>query len=192
MPVGITLGVVAGGQASRLGGLDKAWLHCAGRPLVLRCVDALRGDVDRVLVSANRALARYEAVGLTALGDRAAYAGCGPVAALDALAHACRSEWLVTVPVDVLQLPDALVPRLVAVGGASGAFAIDDDGEQPLVAAWPAAALRDALASIGPAAVPVRHLHALSGSRGVRFADFTFGNLNTPADLAAAGVRMAP
>ena len=38
----VTLGLIAGGSATRLGGLDKAWLARGGVPQVLHCLlDAL-------------------------------------------------------------------------------------------------------------------------------------------------------
>lgn len=187
-----TLGLLAGGRASRLGGVDKAWLECEGAPLVVRCAQALGDDVDAVLVSANRALPRYEAYALTAVPDRVKYSALGPVAALDALAHACTTTWLVTLPVDVVRVPTGLIATLRRGCGANGAFAVDDDGVQPLAALWRVAPLREVLAAIGPRAVAAHEVHARVGSRGVRLERFTFGNLNTPTDLAAAGIRVAP
>ena len=48
------------------------------------------------------------------------------------------------------------------------------------------AALSQALAENG---IAVHALQARMGMVGVRFAGFRFGNLNTPADLAAAGIQ---
>jgi molybdopterin-guanine dinucleotide biosynthesis protein A len=92
------------------------------------------------------------------------------------------------VPVDLVCANDCLLPSLCAAAGATGAFAEDDDGPQPLVALWPVAALRVAAATAlarGDHAV-----HALASGLGmacVRCAGVRFGNLNTPADLTAAG-----
>lgn len=181
----ITLGILAGGEALRLGGRDKAWLERDGRPQVLHLVDALATRTGAVIASANRNAERYLAHGLRAIRDRVA--GIGPLGGLDALAAECRSDWLLTVPVDALAVPDDLIERLSRHD--AGACAEDDDGPQPLVALWRVAALRvaivDAIASGDLAA------HALQSRLGmacVRFEDVRFGNLNTPRDLAVAGI----
>ena len=184
---GTTLGILAGGRASRLGGRDKAWLERDGMPLVVALARRLAPETDAVLASANAASERYAVHGLRAVPDR--IAGIGPLGGLDALAHACATPWLLTVPVDVVSVNDCLLRSLRAAAGSDSAFAEDDDGPQPLVALWRVAALREALA---PALASGDHaVHALQSRLGmacVRFAGVRFGNLNTPGDLAAAGV----
>ena len=183
----ITLGLLAGGAGSRLGGVDKAWLQRSGVPQVLRLAKRLSGETASVLVSANRDPVRYAEAGLIAIPDRRA--GIGPIAGLDALANACTTPWLLTVPVDLVDVNDCLL-RSLAVAGGDGAFAIDDDGAQPLVALWRVEALRDALSqALAENEIAVHALQARMGMAGVRFAGFRFGNLNTPGDLVAAGIE---
>ena len=183
----ITLGLIAGGTGSRLGGADKAWLQRGGVPQVLRLAKRLSGETTSVLVSANRDFARYAEVGLMAIPDR--HAGIGPIAGLDALANACTTPWLLTVPVDLVDVNDCLLRSLAAAGG-EGAFAIDDDGAQPLVALWRVDALREAVSrALAANEIAVHALQARIGMADVRFAGFRFGNLNTPGDLDAAGIE---
>jgi molybdopterin-guanine dinucleotide biosynthesis protein A len=186
-PHDITLGLLAGGMGSRLGGVDKAWLRRGGVPQVLRLAKRLSGETVSVLVSANRNPARYADAGLTAIPDR--LTNVGPIAGLDALAAACTTPWLLTVPVDLVDVNDCLLRSLAAAGG-EGAFAIDDDGAQPLVALWRVETLREALSqSLAANEIAIHALQARIGMTGVRFGGFRFGNLNTPADLAAAGIE---
>lgn len=187
-PHATTLGILAGGRASRLGGIDKAWLVRDGVPQVLRCHRALEAVTCSTLVSANRALARYDAHGLTAVADREPDSR-GPVAGLESLAVACGSDWLLTMPVDLVEFDPSVATRLMAEAGADGAFALDADGVQPLVALWRAAALRTALRPVAGLACAVQTLQASLDMRAVAFAGTRFGNLNTPADLAAAGIE---
>ena len=183
----VTLGLLAGGTGSRLGGADKAWLQRGEVPQVLRLAKRLSGETTSVLVSANRGLPRYAEVGLIAIPDR--HAGIGPIAGLDALAAACATPWLLTVPVDLVDVNDCLLRSLAAAGG-EGAFAIDDDGVQPLVALWRVDALREAVSpALAANEIAVHALQARIGMVGVRFAGFRFGNLNTPGDLDAAGIE---
>ncbi|CBA16084.1 molybdenum cofactor guanylyltransferase [Xanthomonas albilineans] len=191
----ITLGILAGGRAQRLGGLDKAWLQYDGQPLVQRLAQTLAPTVAAVLVSANRDLSRYAAIGLRAVPDRIqapaqAPRSLGPIAGVDALAAACFTPWLLTVPVDACQLPPALPALLAAVGVAGdGAWLEDAAGVQPLVALYRLAALRPALDAALAAAVyaPWRLQQGLD-MVPLRLPDLVLGNLNTPQDLSAAGI----
>lgn len=183
----ITLGIVAGGRASRLGGLDKAWLERDGIPQVLRWRDRFAAETGTVLVSANRDHERLAAHGLVAVADRIADAG--PMAALDALAASCQTPWLFTLPVDLQGVNDCLLRTLVSMRGNDGAHATDEDGLQPLVALWRTDALRQAATSaLAEGRLAIRTLHAELDMAAVRFDGVRFGNLNTPDDLAAAGI----
>ena len=183
----VTLGILAGGTARRLGGRDKAWLERGGVPQVLRWQRRFAGRVDALLVSANAEPDRYREHGIDAVSDEVT--GAGPMAGLAALAQACSTPWLLTLPVDLVDCNDCLLPSLRAAAGEAGAWAEDDDGVQPLVALWRVALLRPAAAqALRTDALSVRELQACLGMRGVRLAGVRFGNLNTPADLARAGV----
>ncbi|MGY0611753.1 MULTISPECIES: molybdenum cofactor guanylyltransferase [unclassified Luteimonas] len=184
-----TLGLLAGGRATRLDGTDKAWLERDGQAQVLRLARRVQAEVDAVLVSANRDLERYATHGLAAVADRRA--DLGPLGGLDALAGACTTPWLLTLPVDLVSVNDCLLRSLRAAGG-DGAWAEDDDGRQPLVALWRVDALRAALpAVLASGELSVHGLQSRLGMAGVRFTGLRFGNLNTPADLAAAGFAPA-
>jgi molybdopterin-guanine dinucleotide biosynthesis protein A len=183
----VTLGILAGGRASRLGGLDKAWLQRDGIAQVVRLARRFEHEVERVLVSANRDPQRYQEHGLSIVADTVSDAG--PIGGLDALARSCTTPWLLTLPVDVIGVNECLLRTLAAEAGTNGSFAVDEDGPQPLVALWRVDALRQCVA-----AATSRHefaIHDLQDSLGlrqVRFAGVRFGNLNTPADLVAAGI----
>lgn len=185
-PEQITLGLLAGGRGTRLGGLDKAWLQRGGVPQVLRLQQRFSGQVQGTQVSANRDLQRYADVGLVAVPDRVA--DCGPISGLDALASACRTPWLLTVPVDLVDINECLLRTLASLRGNDGAFAEDDDGVQPLVALWRVDALRPVVAlALQGSDHAVRRLQAGMDMASVRFAGVRFGNLNTPQALRAAG-----
>lgn len=187
--IGITLGILAGGCATRLRGCDKAWLERDGVPLVLRLVHRFAFEVSGTIVSTNRGDARYAVHALPVVADRIAKAG--PLGGLEALAHACRTHWLLTIPVDLVGVNECLLPTLATAAGDQGAFALDDDGPQPLVALWPTVSLREAAAeAIATGERAVHVLQARLNMAGVRFNGVRFGNLNTPGDLAAVGIAM--
>jgi molybdopterin-guanine dinucleotide biosynthesis protein A len=184
----ITLGILAGGRASRLGGVDKAWIERDGIAQVARWQRRFSGETASVLVSANRDLDRYARIGLRAVADRSGGGDLGPLAGLDALATACETPWLLTLPVDLIGVNDCLLPSLLAAAYANGAHAVDDDGPQPLVALWPVAPLRIAAAqAIAARELAIHSLQRRLNMSAVRLDGVRFGNLNTPDDLAAAG-----
>ena len=183
----ITLGILAGGRATRLGGVDKAWIERGALPQVLRWQRRFEQETGAVLVSANRDLPRYAAAGLRAIPDRIS-GNFGPVAGLDALLGNCRTPWLFTIPVDLVGVNDCLLPSLCSARTENGAFAHDDDGPQPLVALWRVDAASMAVtAAIERNEAAVHALQAHLGMACVRFEGVRFGNLNTPEDLSAAG-----
>ena len=184
----LTLGILAGGRAARLGGMDKAWLLRDGVPQVLRWQRRFESAVAKILVSANRDLSRYAQAGLEAVPDRAGGAE-GPLAGLDALFPHCTTPWLLTLPVDLIGVNECLLPTLAAGAGAAGAYARDDDGVQPLVALWRVDQARAvAQQAIEAGEHSIQQLQQRLPMRAVRFAGVRFGNLNTPEDLRAAGV----
>ena len=183
----LTLGLLAGGRASRLGGRDKAWLERDGQPQVMRLQHAFAPRVARVLVSANAALDRYAAHGLATVQDRIPDAG--PLSGLDALVAATTTPWLLTLPVDLVHVDTRLLPMLALLAGDMGAYAIDDDGVQPLVALWPVARARPAIdAAFARGDYAIRGLQQALGMQAVRLDGVRFGNLNTPDDLIDAGI----
>lgn len=191
-PRDIALGILAGGRGTRLGGCDKAWIVRGGVPQVQRLAQRFERDVSQVLVSANRDLARFESLGYVAVPDR--MPDLGPIGGLDALAAACTTPWMLTVPVDLVFVNDCLVATLESAtlenAGGQGASIQDDDGVQPLVALWNVEALRAALASRDADNLAIQSLQQKMSMPRIRLEGVRFGNLNTPDDLAAAGATL--
>ena len=181
----LTLGILAGGRATRLGGRDKAWLQRDGVPQVVRIARRFDAECGAVLVSANRDLSRYAEHGLRAVADEVA--DIGPLGGIDMLCAHCETPWLLTMPVDIVDANDCLL-RTLANAGDDGAVADDGDGLQPLVALYRVEALREAVAvAIAARDFSVQAMQQRMALARVRFAGLRFGNLNTPADLRLAG-----
>ena len=181
----ITLGILAGGRALRLDGADKALLTLGNETLLERTLRGFPGNYFERLLSYNRAAASAPAPGLRVIPDeRPDFPG--PLAALEALAAACRSPWLLTVPVDCRDVPESLASGLIARVGPDGVLLRDADGLQPLIALWRVDALRPAIAAAFAAGEFA--VHRLTLRLDLRSHDISparLGNLNTPADFAA-------
>jgi molybdopterin-guanine dinucleotide biosynthesis protein A len=111
-----TIGLIlAGGQARRMGGRDKALLPLASGNLVQRAITRLTPQCDRVIINANRELERLAEFGVPVISDSVAgYAGplAGILTGLDWLADHAPGAALLTVPVDGPFFPDELGTRL--------------------------------------------------------------------------------
>lgn len=127
--------VLAGGRASRMGGLDKGLVAFGGRTLVERVIERIRPQVGELLISANRNIDRYRAFGFPVLLDGAndLEPFPGPLAGLLAGVRAAKTRWIAAVPCDAPFLPQDLVARLAAALGASrAAMAFVGDRAEPV------------------------------------------------------------
>ncbi|MGH8137207.1 MAG: molybdenum cofactor guanylyltransferase MobA [Steroidobacteraceae bacterium] len=104
--------VLAGGRATRMGGVDKGLQEHLGVPLALHALRRLALQVGRVMLNANRNIAEYESMGAPVWPDEIAdYPG--PLAGMLAgLAH-CETPYLATVPCDTPNYPLDLVEQLM-------------------------------------------------------------------------------
>jgi len=106
----ITAVILAGGEGSRMGGIDKGLLELNGQPLIKHVMARIAPQVAQLIISANRNVERYQSYGYPVITDQ--MTDKGPLAGiLSALQH-CQSEWLLTIPCDTPRIPTDLVVRL--------------------------------------------------------------------------------
>jgi molybdopterin-guanine dinucleotide biosynthesis protein A len=122
--------VLAGGQGSRMGGVDKGLQPFRGKPMAAHAIERLAPQVDELLINANRNGEAYAAFGHRVIADEIE-GFAGPLAGFErGLAHAA-GELVVTVPCDSPFLPHDLVARLRAALEAQGAqLAVAKTGDQ--------------------------------------------------------------
>ncbi|MGE5095156.1 MAG: molybdenum cofactor guanylyltransferase MobA [Betaproteobacteria bacterium] len=107
----ITGVVLAGGQGSRMGGVDKGLQAFRGKPMVAHVIERLAPQVDEILINANRNADEYGRFGHRVIADEIE-GFAGPLAGFErGLAHAAH-DVVVTVPCDSPFLPVDLVARL--------------------------------------------------------------------------------
>lgn len=191
--------ILAGGRGRRMGGADKGWVAWEGRFLVERVLERLQPQVGEVIISANRNLDRYRALGCKVVADAQEEHGAfaGPMAGMLAALRDCTARRAVFVPCDAPSLPGDLVARLVAGAGDADAAALACCGgrRQPVFCLLPVAlAPRLARALADGERRPAVFLEIV-GAREVLFDDATaFANINSgaDADVAAAALAGAP
>jgi molybdopterin-guanine dinucleotide biosynthesis protein A len=122
--------VLAGGQGSRMGGVDKGLQPFRGKPMVAHAIERLSTQVDELLVNANRNPAEYERFGCRVIADEIP-GFAGPLAGFErGLAHA-SGTLVATAPCDSPFLPADLVARLrEALEDAKADLAVAKTGAQ--------------------------------------------------------------
>lgn len=123
--------VLAGGRGTRMGGVDKGLQPLQGRPLVAHVLQRLKPQVGPLLISANRHLDQYAALGFAVLRDADPDFN-GPLAGLLAGLQAAHTDWLLCVPCDAPCLPLDLAARLTAAAGdVDVVFPVSEQIAQP-------------------------------------------------------------
>jgi len=126
--------VLAGGQGSRMGGVDKGLQEFRGKPMVAHAIERLAPQVDELLINANRNPEAYARFGHRVIADEIE-GFAGPLAGFErGLAHA-SGDLVVTVPCDSPFLPADLVTRLrdsLVRDGAQVAVARTGDQVHPV------------------------------------------------------------
>ncbi len=127
----ITGVLLAGGQGSRMGGVDKGLVPLAGQPMAAYVLARLAPQVDELIINANQNADAWAAFGYPVFGDQiGGYAG--PLAGLHAALLRARHPLVATAPCDSPFLPADLVARLAAALHAAGAdLAVARTFDQP-------------------------------------------------------------
>lgn len=187
--------MLAGGRGTRMGGQDKGLVELEGRPLAAHVLARLAPQVGALLISANRNLDRYAALGapvVTDLPEHGPFAG--PLAGIRAALAAIETPWLAVVPCDAPNIPLDLVHRLAAgLAGARASMAVAGGRAHGLCCLLHAS-LRGSLdAALARGQRRVASWLASVGAQAVEFADAdAFANLNAAVDLHAAVLRDTP
>lgn len=178
---GLTIAILAGGAASRLGGRDKGLERLAGKPIIERVVAACPRDVE-IIVVANRNLDAYAKYGRVTRDAEAGFRG--PLAGVASALAAATTPRVLTLPVDCPDPPADLERRLAACD-AIAAVAHDGERRQPLFALYRSGLAESATAG-AKAGQGVREWQDSIGAVEVDFSPQRrqFHNLNTPEEFA--------
>lgn len=185
--------IVAGGLATRLGGVAKSSLVVGGRSIAERQLEALRATFPRVLVVANDA-APWAGLGVEVVADH--FAGAGPLAGVHAaLAATAAHEGVVCVAGDMPYVAPGLLALLRDHAPGAPAVVPRVAGRpEPLLARWG----RDALPVVeARLTAGERAVHAVFAALATAWLDEpalravdptlrSFANVNTPEDLRRA------
>lgn len=185
--------IIAGGQSSRMGGREKAFLELAFKPLVLHVIEQFEPQVDQLVINANGDSNRFSEFGLDVIPD-VLTSLTTPLAGLHAALKFTKNAEagvLVTVPSDTPFLPYNLVAKLLEKAVVRGAaIAASGDQEHYIIGAWKTELLDDFESAIANDNLfRVKDWANRASAQKVEWLTTPhdpFFNVNTPEDLRIA------
>ena len=193
MTISISAVILAGGQAKRMGGVDKGLQPLQGKPLFQFIYDRLHSQVEHISVNANRNQAIYAAAGLPVFGDNIE-GFQGPLSGILTALERSETDFVLFVPCDSPFFPDNLLEKLksaVVFHGVSIAYVHDGEREHPTFCLM-ARSLKDKLAAY--LAAGDRRMLQFMRQNGAVSVDFSenkaaFTNINTLDELQQFNVQ---
>lgn len=190
----VTAVILAGGMARRMGGVDKGLIELNGRPMIEYIIEALKPQVDDIIINANRNLERYRHYGYPVVEDiMGDY--FGPLAGMASGLQACSSERILIVPCDSPFIPPFLANKLnTALLEQDAELSVANDSErmQPVFAMLRSHLLPSLRAYLDAGGRKIDTWYAEHKIALVDFSDWpdTFININTPEDKTLIEEKM--
>jgi len=135
----VTAVILAGGKGRRMDGKDKGLVELANRPLIEYVIDAVKPQVETIMLNANRNQEEYARYGYPVVSDTLLdYQG--PLAGFICAMKSATTSHIVTLPCDGPFVPGDLVERLISSltdNNAEIAVAHDGDRMQPVYSLIP-------------------------------------------------------
>jgi acetylornithine deacetylase/succinyl-diaminopimelate desuccinylase-like protein/molybdopterin-guanine dinucleotide biosynthesis protein A len=190
--------LIAGGRASRMGGVAKGLLRSGGVPIAARSLALFRELFGATLVVANDP-APYAVLGAPVVPDR--IAGRGAPGGLHAALSAAETEWVFAAGCDMPFLDGRAIAFLAERrAGAPAVLVRFGDRLEPLHAFWSRRCLPELERLLQAGEPSLRELAGAVGARVVDEAEWrrvdpegrAFENANTPEDARRLGLEAAP
>lgn len=178
--------ILAGGQATRMGGQDKGKILLNKRPLVDYLVSALTKKKANVIINANRHQEWYAQFAPVISDNLPDY--LGPLAGMHAGLTQLNAAWIGFVPCDSPLLSDDFIARFYSAIQPHYQALIAHDGQhpQPTFALLRSSLLPQLTQFLAQGERKAQHFFRTCQTGYVDFSDQpnTFINLNTPQELA--------
>lgn len=186
--------IIAGGRATRMGGIDKGLVLLQHKPLIQHVIDRLALQVYEIIINANREIAQYQALAYVVLQDETSDF-IGPLAGFNLGLKYAKHDYLLTVPCDSPLLPLDLVERLFSnlhKHNADIAVASSDGDAHPVFCLCKKSVLPSLTSYIQQGGRKVSAWQKSLNYIEVDFSDNAeaFINLNTLEDFAALELRL--
>lgn len=181
--------ILAGGQASRMGGQDKGLVQLNNKPLIEHVIERLSSQTSQILINANRNLDTYQQYGEVFRDQFEEFPG--PMGGIHAgLVHA-KTDWVGFVPCDSPLISDDIVERFCREVNDETEILVAHDGDhqQPVFTLYHKSVLERLTAFLERGDRKIILLYNECNTKYVDFSDSPqcFVNLNTPEELAQFG-----
>ncbi len=103
--------VLAGGNARRMGGVDKGLLKVKNKYLISHVLDRMNSQVGFLMINANRNIDIYQTLSDHVVQDKTRER-LGPLAGIQAGLINCKTQFMIAVPCDVPMLPLDICEKL--------------------------------------------------------------------------------
>ncbi|WP_261904089.1 molybdenum cofactor guanylyltransferase MobA [Vibrio fortis] len=181
--------ILAGGQASRMGGRDKGLVELNGRPLIQYVIDKLSQQNVSITINANRNQERYQDFAPVVSDSFPDYPG--PLGGIHAGLKNADTDWVGFVPCDSPQINEDLVARFCEAVNPDSDILVAHDGEfkQPVFTLFHKRVLPRLEAFLERGDRKIILLYKDCVTEFVDFSDSPncFVNLNTPEELTQFG-----
>ncbi|PTQ15303.1 molybdenum cofactor guanylyltransferase MobA [Vibrio splendidus] len=181
--------ILAGGQASRMGGKDKGLVELNGSPLIQYVINKLSQQDVSITINANRNLDSYQAFAPVVSDSFPDYPG--PLGGIHAGLKNASTDWVGFVPCDSPQISDDLVERFCSAVKEDSDILVAHDGEfkQPVFTLFHKRVLPNLEAFLERGDRKIILLYKECVTEYVDFSDSPncFVNLNTPEELTQFG-----
>lgn len=181
--------ILAGGQASRMGGRDKGLVELNGRPLIQYVIDKLSQQNVSITINANRNQERYQDFAPVVSDSFPDYPG--PLGGIHAGLKNADTDWVGFVPCDSPQINEDSVARFCAAVNPDSDILVAHDGEfkQPVFTLFHKRVLPRLEAFLERGDRKIILLYKDCVTEFVDFSDSPncFVNLNTPEELTQFG-----
>ena len=123
----ISVVILAGGRASRMGGIDKGLVEFDGLPLIAHVHEIAKRNVNHVFISANRNTKQYSIYGKVIVDDLKDFQG--PLAGISKALKVCSTDYLLVLPCDSPLVDAELIDGLInKIGQKNADICVAHDG----------------------------------------------------------------
>jgi molybdopterin-guanine dinucleotide biosynthesis protein A len=123
----ITAVILSGGRSSRMQGEDKGLILLNDKPLISYVIDVVNDKVDRLLISANRNIEKYQPYGEVIVDELTDFQG--PLSGISTALSKTTTTYLLTFPCDSPLINETVINRLIdAMDRVDVDICVADDG----------------------------------------------------------------